>query len=332
MSEHFIKYIDIESYKCFQNFSAKGFKRVNLISGKNNVGKTALMEAIELNTQDGDVMTMLLAMTKISSYRTQLDYIGKISDLKFLLSEALSKFNSISINTNINNLQLKNEAIYTSTLYQITTNTFHDTFTLNDVSIETLLKTVLKENSIFIDSLGASKDDVKEVFLSIQEKDREPDLYSLIQGLDSEVLNIKVMGNDRIQCKKLNPDGSYSYHDMGEFGDGLKHYIYIILTLFTCENGYLFIDEVGNGIHYSSLDQLWEIILTLSKEMNVQVFATTHSRECIESYCRVATKLNDQDISFTTLVKNKERQIKAIVRDYEVFTNSIDQGHEVRGW
>ncbi|CAB5495048.1 hypothetical protein THERMOT_232 [Bathymodiolus thermophilus thioautotrophic gill symbiont] len=45
MNEHFIKNIKIEKFKCFENFKAKGFSRVNLITGKNNVGKTAFMEA-----------------------------------------------------------------------------------------------------------------------------------------------------------------------------------------------------------------------------------------------------------------------------------------------
>jgi len=46
MSEHSI---NIERYKCFTDFSSEGFKRVNLISGKNNVGKTALLEASRLD-------------------------------------------------------------------------------------------------------------------------------------------------------------------------------------------------------------------------------------------------------------------------------------------
>jgi AAA15 family ATPase/GTPase len=45
MSKHFIKKIEIEKFKCFKNFEAEGFSRVNLITGKNNVGKTAFMEA-----------------------------------------------------------------------------------------------------------------------------------------------------------------------------------------------------------------------------------------------------------------------------------------------
>ena len=40
--KHFIKNIEIKNFKCFENFKADGFGRVNLIGGKNNVGKTAL--------------------------------------------------------------------------------------------------------------------------------------------------------------------------------------------------------------------------------------------------------------------------------------------------
>jgi len=49
MSEHFIKQIEIKDYKLFKDFKADGFGRVNLIGGKNNVGKTAFMEAIYMN-------------------------------------------------------------------------------------------------------------------------------------------------------------------------------------------------------------------------------------------------------------------------------------------
>ncbi len=47
MDEH-LKEIEIKDFKCFKDFKANGFKRVNLIGGKNNVGKTAFMEAYYL--------------------------------------------------------------------------------------------------------------------------------------------------------------------------------------------------------------------------------------------------------------------------------------------
>jgi len=55
MQEHFIKNIEIKNFKCFENFKAEGFGRVNLIGGKNNVGKTAFMEAAYVNASAKDV-------------------------------------------------------------------------------------------------------------------------------------------------------------------------------------------------------------------------------------------------------------------------------------
>jgi AAA15 family ATPase/GTPase len=45
-----IKDIEINNFRCFDRLKVSGFKRINLISGKNNVGKTALLEAIFLNS------------------------------------------------------------------------------------------------------------------------------------------------------------------------------------------------------------------------------------------------------------------------------------------
>ncbi|WP_180334678.1 AAA family ATPase, partial [Bathymodiolus thermophilus thioautotrophic gill symbiont] len=50
-----IEYIDIKDYKCFKDFKIEGLSRINIISGKNNVGKTALLEAFLLTQEFGEV-------------------------------------------------------------------------------------------------------------------------------------------------------------------------------------------------------------------------------------------------------------------------------------
>ncbi len=45
-----IEDIEITNFRCFDRLKISGCKRINLISGKNNVGKTALLEAIFLNS------------------------------------------------------------------------------------------------------------------------------------------------------------------------------------------------------------------------------------------------------------------------------------------
>jgi AAA15 family ATPase/GTPase len=45
-----IEDIEINNFRCFDRLKVSGCKRINLISGKNNIGKTALLEAIFLSS------------------------------------------------------------------------------------------------------------------------------------------------------------------------------------------------------------------------------------------------------------------------------------------
>jgi len=48
MQNNFINKIEIQNFKCFQDLEVDNLKRVNLIGGKNNIGKTAFLEACYL--------------------------------------------------------------------------------------------------------------------------------------------------------------------------------------------------------------------------------------------------------------------------------------------
>jgi AAA15 family ATPase/GTPase len=56
------------------------------------------------------------------------------------------------------------------------------------------------------------------------------------------------------------------------------------LALVNSDNGFLLIDEFENGLHHSIQEKLWEIIFDLSNKLNVQIFVTTHSEDCISGF------------------------------------------------
>ena len=74
---------------------------------------------------------------------------------------------------------------------------------------------------------------------------------------------------------------------MKSLGDGINRIFNISLALVNSDNGYLLIDEFENGLHYSVQEKLWEIIFTMSKKLNVQVFATTHSYDCVRAFEKI---------------------------------------------
>ncbi len=331
MTKHFIQYIDIERYKCFSDFSAHGLQRVNLIAGKNNVGKTALMEAMFVNVRSPTVSDFFYSLFSLYMVRKRTDYAYKKLNQQDVTDHVLKQANTLNIKTNIQTLEFNVNDLGVSREYGVKINDQNNRIPESEIDIFSIAKKSSIKNVAWIGSSRDSQEDIISSYTKVQEKDREDDLSRFINGFDPEIAKVKVIG-DAIQCRVTAQDGSFSYRDISEYGDGLRLYVSVIADMFAAENGYVFIDEIDNGVHYTALDKLWEIILTLSKELNVQVFATTHSRECIEFYCRMVEKHKARDISFITLVKNKEKQIKAIVSDYDTFTDSIHDSREVRGW
>jgi len=323
MSEHFIKNIEIKNFKCFENFKAEGFGRVNLIGGKNNVGKTAFMEAVYVNVYSKNINTLFTAIYSISYRRDNLEPICEnCTDNKFYrkLFENIKSYFSIS-NINISNFNILNKDGKKE--YHFDINNKKNIINTNDFSYQD----EHIANIEYIDNFGFSNNNLKEMYIQVQRVDKENILNHYINEFDNTIEKFKIFDNSP-ECKLIN---SNEYRKINEFGDGLKHYISIICSLYACENGYLFIDEIDNGIHYTQLDRLWEIILTISKQQNVQVFATTHSKECIEAYMRVAKKLEDKDITYSVLTKLRNGELLHSLYDYELLETAIvEQEHEVR--
>ena len=324
MRENFLTEIEIKNFKCFDDFKADGFKKVNLIGGKNNVGKTAFMEACYINVYAQDIYSFVYSLVDIKFTREALNILANklINNKNIDRKKFLELNNNIFIKSNINKSSYKieeNDGIK-KYIFKFKDNSIE--VNVNEFSLETLMLL----NVRFIDNFGLSNSNIKELYSSIQKKDKEQFLNDILKEFDPQIENFKIIDN-KPQCKVKN-----NYIEITELGDGTRHLVSIVVSLFRTENGYLFIDEIDNGIHYIQLDKLWEIILTVSKELNCQVFATTHSKECIESYYRTAKKLEDEDITFIELGKNKENKIKAMVYPYDWFVDEIEQEHEVRGW
>lgn len=316
MSEHFLTEIEIKQFKCFADFKASGFKRVNLIGGKNNIGKTALMEAIYINIHSIKINQLITAIISIKLRRDNLNYIHKpinpqecLDFLKYYTSKSNLYEKSFSI--------LEKDGIK-----QYKINIAGELKEINAKDVTITFEHI--SNIKFIDNFGWSDYGLIEAYQAIQKQDLEPILNSFVKEFDNSIENFKVIG-DKPQCKTNG-----EYRDIVEFGDGLKRYISTICALYMCENGYLFIDEIDNGIYYEHFDRLWEIVLTLSKETNCQVFASTHSKEMLESFARVSKKMDEQDISYTLLVINKTQELKTISLGYKGLLESTEQNVEVR--
>lgn len=298
MGDHFIKNIEIKNFKCFKDFKAEGLGRVNLIGGKNNVGKTAFMEAC---------------------YYASFNSLEERKNAYMII-----KFNRNPIEFINNRYNMYNNFQFSEFLLNGDDVTNYNPFTI----LADNEKKAIREDIYFI-SLATNFNE--ELLINTVGELKLNNRYNQLNKYMNDIFNIENI--DVIKNKlMLKSNSNNKYKPLDYFGDGIIHYISILLSLLTNKNTIIYLDEIENGIHYTNLDKLWEIILTISKQQNVQVFATTHSKECIESYARVAKKLEDEDITFIKMTRLEDGSIMAGVRDYETLQYAVEDGHEVRGW
>jgi AAA15 family ATPase/GTPase len=344
MKKHFIREIKIQRYKSLQNFQADGFARINLIGGKNNVGKTAFMEALYLisNLQDfyqkenEDLEREKLYFEIIKSFISlQINRYG----VDFLLSWIAD---TVSLNS-FSNFEIEIPKKYKLLVEDniVSPNRFQKYNYWNDGFFEIykyeknkyFYRLKEKKNAMpevgfykFVTMCSNNQTNIRKLLSKIKKDDKNDEL----NGYLFKLFNISKI--DMTDEDVLLFDIEKKSYRLSEYGDGVKNFINIILTILYDKERVVFLDEIENGVHYTKFDAMWKIIFQLSKENGVQIFATTHSKELIESYARVSKELQDESVSYIKMTQLDDGNIMAGVRDYEMLQSSIENSHEVRGW
>ena len=68
---------------------------------------------------------------------------------------------------------------------------------------------------------------------------------------------------------------------MPVMGEGMTQIARIVLAISSAPDGVVLVDEIENGIHHSVLSDLWRVVDDAAERFNAQLFATTHSLECV---------------------------------------------------
>ena len=101
----------------------------------------------------------------------------------------------------------------------------------------------------------------------------------------------------RIATRKLNfggrgfvvgLEGSDDQVPLGSLGDGVHRMLAIALSLVAARGGYLLIDEIDTGLHHTVMRKMWALLFETAKRLDVTVFATTHSYDCVYALAAIA--------------------------------------------
>jgi predicted ATPase len=185
-------------------------------------------------------------------------------------------------------------------------------------------------SSVPVDGLQNAQ--IGRLWDSIALTNLEDDVLKGLRIIAPEIERISIIGSlgnrsDRIVVVKMpNRERPISLRSLG---DGMTRILGIILALVNAQDGLLLIDEIENGIHYSVQTALWRIMLDVAARLNVQVFATSHSWDCIEAFQK-ATQENAQEEGMLIRLERKMDDIRATLFDERRLAIAIREQIEVR--
>ena len=345
MEKHFIKTVSFKNFKCFEELDVKDIKRVNLIAGKNNIGKTAFMEGVELIVSSKDAIDLSFNISKMMERRQyrycELDFIMERRQYRCYELDFIYE-NSSYVELKTDNKKISIEYIENNSLeeYQpalkLNVNSDEKIVTIEEIANRICNLPFIRRNRYdsiksrvnFIKSVAMNEREIAILYGDLIDLNKEEFLNSSLQLFDENIMSLKQKATNKgIILKVALKDREFPVL-LSSLGEGINRYIAILCAIWASKDGYLFIDEIENGIHFTNYEKLWEIIFEASKMANCQVFVTTHSKECIEAFNRANV---DNEGSFLEFYRNKKNKIVVKTRDKEVLDYSLSHSGRIRG-
>lgn len=358
--------INIDNYKGFTDFSITGMKRITLISGVNNVGKTSVLEAVFLlhNFLSADPFYSQYFFRNMSAYGN----IG--ADIWSPFFYNYNSKNNMNITVSYDNIMtsrleceiIKNNVLSDRMLSMLYPAMGNASAINNAVRISGNINTLLGLNyyqnnelkfnanlcfngtQSVVDILSVYKgEDLPQVTILFPTDNQSINSIDLSKldidnRMDNVIEFLKIL-EPKIKGLSIVPTftgSSEIYIDIGlvkkipvkMMGYGFVRQLKLILTLAAYPNSILLIDEIENGIHYSYMNNIWHNVMLAAKMFNCQIIASSHSYECIKA---ASDGIKDKgDLAYIRLDKTKDSRIISKVFDNEMLNMAFKHDMEIR--
>lgn len=348
--------IKIRNFRSIKHADLEGFKRVNLLFGRNNVGKSSLLEAIFISSgQSNPVLPD--SVNNLRDYRQR-----KISDFELLFTNFDSSV-PIKISTNkdqnrslsISLDQSKNRSINISETegsvstvpetffvlrfdYSKDNKQYKSELVLKEPKVEESDKKTTVQVKIdksykedFLCKYIPTKYNYNEAIASLEDAIKDKQEYIIVEAL--RIIEPRIKDIASLQDGVFVDIGLSRRMPVNMMGDGIRKLLAIIISIYQCRGGILLIDEIDNGVHYSFMSEIWDVIIRTAEANNTQVFATTHN---IDSIKGLTTALENTDLEIQNetagfkLVQSTDGTLSALPYDYKSLDYVIDSEIEIR--
>ena len=362
-----LKDLTIENYRLFRKFTLDSIARVNLIVGTNNCGKSSLLEAVYLLTGEGIRSRLLDILDQRGEFvyfhdrgpshgkHYQVSHIFHRHQLKpehsvqirskreeatsltisygHSLDESKSLRIPMPVPTSINDEGAPKIFIeYNRSGVEPTRRALR--LLEEDLLLDreyTRKPPSLERQSRLITTQYLDYDELAKLWDDITLTPREDKVVEALRILEPEVERISFTSRQSSSSGiLLRLSGEEDPIPLGSTGDGMRRVLAVAASMVTVENGTLLIDEIDTGLYYQVLTNMWRLILETAVKRNVQVFATTHSWDCVRSFQEALMDVPDQEPGLLIRLDRRDDRIHAVSYSRDELGIAIRENIEVR--
>jgi AAA15 family ATPase/GTPase len=355
-----VESLDIQNFRCFRRLRLDGLKRINVIVGENASGKTSLLESLFLTAGTTSQVAIKLRIFRgfgvgIEVTDNRVSYESLWKDLFFDLDQR--KQISIALQGSDNNtrslkISYKPDAHAVGVLDQLSpSGAAVDAMSISPIVFEWKRKADRKwfaaQPHLTSDKgidFGGSYESFPAIIFSPGFREAPPEnakRFSEIRRQKKEGRILDALRQEfpfiedlSIEFNVGTPTIYASINSVKErlplplVSDGVHRLLSLLIAIETFANGIVLIDEIENGFYYKRFPSIWSLLLRFCKECNTQIFASTHSMECLQA---ILPTLESDENDFSLLrLERKEGESRARIFSGRDLRSAIEQEVEIR--
>lgn len=358
-----IQSVKARNFRCFEEITLPDLRRINVVVGKNATGKTALLEVVRLAL--GGTPAVLWAMNQVRGFipaitqppsREQFEaiwspYFFDFSSNKPIYTECVDS-NGHRATLNISYDPQKTvttlpqqppsppgaQPIPISTIIPIA-------FERVDFSgrSSTLYASVNVQGGYnfdpgpelglvteFFPSFWANpQQQAAQWFSQLSVQQREKGIVDAVrEEFEPSLENLMVLAPGPVPAIFASVRYLKEKLPLSLMSAGINRFVTLLAAILIRGKGVLLVDEVENGLFYKTLPSLWKYMLKFAVENDTQIFASTHSLECVRALIPAMKGMEDE---FSLLRSERTDGSCTVAQIQGKFLEAaIEQGVEVR--
>lgn len=355
MGRNMIESVTIKGYRGFSHFEMKGLGRINLLVGRNNGGKTSILEAIYLLASGPDPYALWRVVSRrgervasspqargAPELEMDLSHVFFGHEIKlgqsFVITTKNDEQRSIICGISEGTKDAQERAALESEGLSRVFLSISDGGTKKGAAQIPLTR----RGGLRLDSLDSPTRARRGLLFSdstnqtqfVSTESLSPELLSsmwnhiaLTEAQDMVVRALKFV-EPKIEAiaPQIQSDSYYFGGTRGAFivrlkdvnrpipigslGDGTWRILALAIALSQARGGILLVDEIDTGLHHSVLGDMWTLIDQTARELDVQIFATTHSSDCVTSLANICAGRNGNDVTIQRIETGKTEGVR----------------------